>query len=394
MPCMPALRTNSSRSSKWYAGSNELAAFAGRFSAIRDQYTVVRTIPAFAFSATSKTSWRSSRHRRLGSSWKPTSMRGSAEAMSGNQRGGQRAGEREQDQAESHQAETPWASGTARGRLAAPFPDPVSSYTPFTRVVAAGALSRRAPLLVQPPLPRRRRRLRRPALSLAPSALAERLDEPFDRQLAVAPLAALVLRDGAQRRPRTCRSTRRFWASVSADGGLDVENRLDARLRALRVLPAGPAGAGKAQLISSSGECRPSGCTRIDSAAHGGHSARPRRRAARLRGADPRRGRRRSRELRRQGHRLRFVTNNTTRAARDAGGGAARLRDRARRRRAADDRRAAAARALAGKRVLRARDGARSSRTWRGSSSSARAPRPCCSAAPTRPRRPAVSSAT
>ena len=69
-------------------------------------------------------------------------------------------------------------------------------------VPAPQALDRRAPpLVVEPTLDRRARRLRLAARARHAQRLAQLLDEPVGRQLAVAQLAALVLRDRSQHRP-------------------------------------------------------------------------------------------------------------------------------------------------------------------------------------------------
>src|SRR5207248_5162948 len=93
------------------------------------------------------------------------------------------------------------------------------------------------PFLLEPPLSRGGRRPRRTPPPLDPEGRPERLDEAPDGELAVAPLAALVLRDRPQDGPRLGdhapllrrRERRR---------GLDVEERLDSRFGALRVLAA------------------------------------------------------------------------------------------------------------------------------------------------------------
>ena len=87
--------------------------------------------------------------------------------------------------------------------------------------------------------------------------------------------------------------------------------------------------------------------------------------------------------LARRGHRLRFVTNNTTHSRRRARGRSAAFGVEL------DDAELqttplAAAHALAGEARAGADDAATSSRTSTGSSSSARAPTPCCSAARTK----------
>ena len=95
--------------------------------------------------------------------------------------------------------------------------------------------------------------------------------------------------------------------------GLDVEDRLDARLRALGVLAARAARAREAQLdLARAG--------RVTERVHANRLARMAAILLDVDGvlhvsgrADPRRAARRSRSCAAQGHRLRFVTNNTTR---------------------------------------------------------------------------------
>src|SRR5215203_5355169 len=58
-----------------------------------------------------------------------------------------------------------------------------------------------AALLLEPSLPRRLRRLRRPARTLDPQRDAELLHQPAHGELPVPPLAPFVLRDRPQHRP-------------------------------------------------------------------------------------------------------------------------------------------------------------------------------------------------
>ena len=67
---------------------------------------------------------------------------------------------------------------------------------------------------------------------------AELLDETLDRELPVARLASLVLRDGTQHSAGPCDDTPLLRLGQRR-GCLDVEQGLDARGRLLRVLPAG-----------------------------------------------------------------------------------------------------------------------------------------------------------
>src|SRR6476659_5616194 len=113
--------------------------------------------------------------------------------------------------------------------------------------VAAQLLRACAPsLLVEPPLLRRLRRRGRRAGAPPLRRRTELLDDAVGRELAVAQLRALVLRDRADDRaeplehpaPLRCGEGRRR---------LDVEERLDARRALLRVLSPRPAGAGEAE---------------------------------------------------------------------------------------------------------------------------------------------------
>src|SRR5262249_53817676 len=113
---------------------------------------------------------------------------------------------------------------------------------------AAEALRlRAAALLLEAARSRLPGRLRRPALSLDLEPFAQLLDDPLDRELPVAPLAALVLGDGAQHRPGLGDHTP-LLSVGERDGALDLEDRLGAGLRLLGVLPARPARAREAEL--------------------------------------------------------------------------------------------------------------------------------------------------
>ena len=221
------------------------------------------------------------------------------------------------------------------------------------------------------------------------AALAERLDQPLGRELAVAPLASLVLCDRAQHRPRFADHAP-LLGLRERRGGLDVEARLDPRVALLRVLPARPARAREAlfDLRTREGD-RPGHLNRL--ALHGGHFPGRRRRSPRLRCTDRRRGRGGA-ALRETGHRLRFVTNNTThsrrRLAEQIRGFGIELSDEE-----LQTTPIAAAHALKGKRVL-ALTMPDIVEDLAGSSSSVRAPTPSSSAVRTRPSRPTRSSAT
>ena len=163
--------------------------------------------------------------------------------------------------------------------------------------------------------------------------LAQPLDEPLDRQLAVAQLAALVLGDRAHVGPAFA-TTRRFCPSVSAD---DASTSKTASTRVSDVFaccPPGPLEREKRSSISSRGR-RTERVTRIDS----------RSMAAILLDVDgvlhvsgePIPGAVEAVPPAADGHRLRFVTNNSTRARARARRRAACARVRARRRGAADD---------------------------------------------------------
>src|SRR6059058_3926322 len=97
-----------------------------------------------------------------------------------------------------------------------------------------------AALPFQPSLAGGRARLCRNATPLDLEGLAKLLDEPLDRELTVAHLAALVLSDGPQHRPGA-RQDSALLCGREHLRGLDVEDRLDACLRLLRVLSTWPA---------------------------------------------------------------------------------------------------------------------------------------------------------
>ena len=101
------------------------------------------------------------------------------------------------------------------------------------------------------------------------------LYDSLERELAVPRLAPLVLCDRAQHRPRALDDAPLLSVRERL-GALDVEQRLDARLRLLRVLPAGPARARGAEVDLREREDDASrDANRL--AGHGGHSARVRR---------------------------------------------------------------------------------------------------------------------
>jgi HAD superfamily hydrolase (TIGR01458 family) len=156
------------------------------------------------------------------------------------------------------------------------------------------------PLLAEPALPRRARRRGRTSAPFDAKALANRGGQALERQLAVPPLAALVLRDGSHDRPDALEQPPLLR---SAEGRVSVF---------WACWPPGPLERDVRSSISPSGIARLR-CTRIDSG----------RMAAILLDIDgvlhvsgeavPG-GAEAVRELRDDGHRLRFVTNNTTRA--------------------------------------------------------------------------------
>ena len=88
------------------------------------------------------------------------------------------------------------------------------------------------------------------------SACAELLDEPLDGQLAVAPLAPLVLGDAAQHRAGLRRHAPLLRVRQRRRR-LDVEHGLDARLGRVRVLAARAARAREAQLDLRRAAARP-----------------------------------------------------------------------------------------------------------------------------------------
>src|SRR3990170_4829365 len=104
-----------------------------------------------------------------------------------------------------------------------------------------------ATLLLQAPLDGGLARTCRDAAPLDVERLAQLRDEPLDGQLPVAELAALVLGDRAQHEAGLRRHAP-LLRRRERGRGLDVEHGLHARGRLLRVLAAGPARAGHAQL--------------------------------------------------------------------------------------------------------------------------------------------------
>src|SRR5581483_5705729 len=92
--------------------------------------------------------------------------------------------------------------------------------TPQPLDAAAAALS------LEALLDRRLRRPRRASWTRNPERLAQLLDEPLGRELAVAPLAALVLRDRPEHRAGLGHGAPLLRVRERG-GGLDVEDRLD-----------------------------------------------------------------------------------------------------------------------------------------------------------------------
>ena len=108
-------------------------------------------------------------------------------------------------------------------------------------------------------------RLGRPPLARNAERLAQRRDDPLDRKLAVAQLAALVLRDRPQHRPGP-RDDAPLLDVGQRRGREHVEHRLDAALRLVRVLAARPARPGGAQHDLAHGQrarCGSPGCRRL-----------------------------------------------------------------------------------------------------------------------------------
>ena len=95
-------------------------------------------------------------------------------------------------------------------------------------------------LLGEAPFPRCGARLRRAALPLDAEALSQSGGETLERELAVPPLAPLILRERADH-GASARSQAPFLRVGQGRGRLDVEDGLDPSLRLLRVLAAGPA---------------------------------------------------------------------------------------------------------------------------------------------------------
>ena len=85
------------------------------------------------------------------------------------------------------------------------------------------------------------------ALPLDFQRLAQVVDNTLDRELAVPPLAALVLGHGAEDRSGL-RNHAALLRVGEPDRALDVEDRLGSGLRLLRVLPARPTRAREAEL--------------------------------------------------------------------------------------------------------------------------------------------------
>ena len=126
-----------------------------------------------------------------------------------------------------------------------------------------------------------------PALTF--ERLAQLPDEPLDRELAVSPLAALVLGDRSQDGPRLGQHS--SLLHVRQRGRLrHVEERLDPGLGRVGVLAPRAARAGEAELDLGEGQHdRPRHPNRLR--VHGRHSARRRRRPPCLGRPDPGRGR-------------------------------------------------------------------------------------------------------
>jgi holo-[acyl-carrier protein] synthase len=89
-------------------------------------------------------------------------------------------------------------------------------------------------------------RVGRPAGPLYPERLSERGNEPLECQLAVPQLAPLVFGDRPHDRAGA-RNHTRLLGLGQRGRGLDVEQRLDPRLRLLRMLTAGAARSGRAE---------------------------------------------------------------------------------------------------------------------------------------------------
>ena len=112
---------------------------------------------------------------------------------------------------------------------------------------AALALALGAPALgFQPPRTRGLRRLRRSPHARDLERPREAYSQPFERERAVARLAARVLRDGAHDRPAARRDPR-LLGVVQGRGRSDVEARLDPRLGLVGVLASGPRRAARQQ---------------------------------------------------------------------------------------------------------------------------------------------------
>ena len=148
-----------------------------------------------------------------------------------------------------------------------------------------------AALGLEPAFLGRLARLRGDALAVDVQRLSQLLDEALDGELAVPQLAALVLRHRAERRAGL-RDDPALLVVGQRRRALDVEDRLHAGLRGVRVLTSRAAGPGDAELDLGERQGDAAGDpNRL--AVHGRHSARRRRRAARVRGGHPGRRRRR-----------------------------------------------------------------------------------------------------
>src|SRR5207247_4196039 len=104
-----------------------------------------------------------------------------------------------------------------------------------------------AALLVEAALDGGLARFRRAALARDAQSLPQGFDEPLGRELAVAPLTPLVLGNGAER-GTGARHDAALLRCGQRGGGLDVEDRLDARIALLRVLATWAARAREAEV--------------------------------------------------------------------------------------------------------------------------------------------------
>src|SRR5436190_1935588 len=191
---------------------------------------------------------RSSRQRKDGSSWKPTGMRGEPMATAGTTAASTNRQPRMR-RARFIWSGLDWASRPTLPRMSG---RSGGTNTRLTAFLLVGLRTSEA-LDLAPPSLRREALLDRPAVRprRAPrppyaQRFPERRDEPLERQFPVPQLAALVLGDGLDRRadpvddPLLLRVRQRRRR-------LHVEQRLDPRLRLLRVLPARPARPGRAE---------------------------------------------------------------------------------------------------------------------------------------------------